>query len=189
MNEAIKEKEAITKQLDETKNNLNDTMLKLENITMERDETKSSLDETNTKLKEKTEEHAKIQEEHVKTKEENTRLKEEGQKMQEENKKMSEEIEELEDIKYDREQIAELTRQMENDDDEDEEERKAEDTFPHEKVLQEGGLLHNVDTKYHKASYDPKQFHPELIVNDTRNQKIDIKQRVDLSSLKNYSLK
>ena len=48
---------------------------------------------------------------------------------------------------------------------------KAEDTFPHEKVLQEGGLLHNVDTKYHKASYDPKQFHPELIVNDTRNQK------------------
>ncbi len=182
MNEAIKEKEAITKQLDETKNNLNDTMLKLENATKERDE-------TNTKLKEKTEEHAKIQEEHVKTKEENTRLKEEGQKMQEENKKMSEEIEELEDIKYDREQIAELTRQMENDDDEDEEERKAEDTFPHEKVLQEGGLLHNVDTKYHKASYDPKQFHPELIVNDTRNQKIDIKQRVDLSSLKNYSLK
>ena len=182
ISEITKEKEAIAKQLDETKNNLNDTMLKLENVTTERDATQSNLNEANVKLKEKTEEHAKTQEE-------NTKLKEEGQKFEEEKKKMSEEIEGLEDIKRDREQIAELTRQMENEDDEDEQERKAEDTFPHEKVLQEGGLLKNIDTKYHKASYDPKQFHPELIVNDTRNQKIDIKQRVDLSSLKNYSLK
>ena len=71
----------------------------------------------------------------------------------------------------------------------DEQQRIDGDTFPYQKRLQEGLLLQKIDTKYHKASYNPNQFHPERIVNDTRNQNIDVKQHVDLKALKDYKLK
>ena len=68
----------------------------------------------------------------------------------------------------------------------DEMQRKSNDTFPHDKILQDGKLLKTIDTKYHTAKFNPKDLRPEYHM---KQSKIETKQHVDLKALKDYKLK